>query len=58
MLQFLKVNRMMDLKNQSAKLKAEATKAMEAGDLKTYFDKIKKASELQREFSETLHIKD
>lgn len=56
MLEYLKTQRLIDLKNQTEKLKAEATKAMEEGDLKTYFEKLKKASALKAEFSETLSI--
>lgn len=58
MLKYMKAQRLLDLKNQTDKLKAEATQAMEAGDLKTYFDKLKKASELKAEISETIAIEE
>lgn len=57
MLEYMKTQRLIDLKNQSTDLKAEATKAMEAGDLKGYFKKLELASKLQKEISETLAIK-
>lgn len=58
MLQLMKAQRLIDLKNQTEKLKTEATQAMEAGDLKTYFEKLRKASELKKEISETIAIEE
>jgi len=57
MLEYMKTQRLIDLKNQCNTLKEEAVKSMEAGDLKAYFEKIKRADKLKSEFSETLSLK-
>ena len=56
MLELLKTQRLIDLKNQCNEVKEAAVKSMEQGDLKTYFDQITKADKLKREFSETLKL--
>ena len=57
MLEVMKINRLISLREQYLKSKAEAKKSMDKGDLKTYFDKLSKTNELKKEFSETLSMK-
>ena len=57
MLQLMKVHRLISLRQQYVKLKSEALKLMNAGDLKGYLEKLAQASKMKAEFSETLSLK-
>jgi hypothetical protein len=56
MLQQLRMQRLLDLRAQALKKKAEAKKSMEKGDLKTYYENLNAAKKLKEEFSETLSM--
>jgi len=57
MLEVMKINRLVSLRNQYLKLKAEARKTMATGDLKDYYQKLSKANKIKNEISETLSMK-
>jgi hypothetical protein len=57
MLEALKATRLLSLREQYLKAKAEAKKSMNKGDLKSYFEKLNKTNKLKQEFSETLNMK-
>lgn len=56
MLQLMKIHRLISLRNQYNKAKAEALRFMKTGDLKNYFAKLTEASRLKKEFSETVSM--
>lgn len=56
MLQLMKIHRLNSLREQYKKVKAEAMKFMKSGDLKNYIKRLTKASKIQNEYIETLHM--
>ena len=53
MLEILKANRLLNLKKQQLKIREEALKSMQKGDLTAYFKKLKEADKLKVQITET-----
>ncbi|GEM_PF-820928 len=56
MLQLMKIHRLNSLKAQYKKVKDESLKFMQSGDLKNYLRNLTKATKIQNEYIETLHM--
>ncbi len=56
MLQLMKIHRLNSLRDQYKKVKEESLKFMQSGDLKNYLRNLTKATKIQNEYLETLHM--
>ena len=56
MLQLMKIHRLNSLRDQYKKVKSESLKFMQSGDLKNYLRNLTKATKIQNEYLETLHM--
>ncbi|MDZ4845000.1 MAG: hypothetical protein SH857_05555 [Chitinophagales bacterium] len=52
----MKIHRLNSLKAQYKKVKDESLKFMQSGDLKNYLRNLTKATKIQNEYIETLHM--
>ena len=56
MLQLMKIHRLNSLKEQYNKVKSEAVRFMQKGDLKNYLRRLTKANKIEHELHETLNM--